>query len=434
MRKIKFIIVILLLFAALFFYFKGCHNNQTDFVRQPTDVVEDVDSDVDGSAAGALEDAGGVSGDAGGVVGDAGGDSGDQGGAVGDVAGEVKDSDKKVSKLLLDFNQLESNSDKIDFLIEEFSTGFLSKTAEKQRQNFDPNEITTSRLGRCLSVDLADGNAIRELDHLYESALHYASANTSKDVKIYWHAVHNESGEGKLDKATINNQLSVVTKYFEDVGLKFILEDIEYIVNDNWFYSTTDVIHNQMKKSIWDKKANYDLNNYLHIYSIKADSSFAGSSVFPWYFESSTDGIVLNYESLPGGELTDLNKGMTLVHELGHFFGLYHTFHNGNLTIFKCDDVKNYNGCRGSDLCDDTPQQKFCHYSGCGKCNLNQFGEIDGLHTCNSCIEEDDKPDLVSNIMGYNTDDCMQSFTQDQIRRMTKCLFRFRHRSKLIRK
>ncbi|MBX2928194.1 MAG: HYR domain-containing protein [Saprospiraceae bacterium] len=103
---------------------------------------------------------------------------------------------------------------------------------------------------------------------------------------------------------------------------------------------------------------------------------------------ASTDGVVVLYTSVgsstvpfPGASPYD--EGRTLTHELGHFFGLLHTFQGG------CG-VNN-------DYCDDTPRVAS-----------PTFGCPAGRTSCSGSVA------MIENYMDYSDDACMNIFTLDQ--------------------
>lgn len=62
-----------------------------------------------------------------------------------------------------------------------------------------------------------------------------------------------------------------------------------------------------------------------------------GYSTWPWELDPKSgkpdaltmDGVVIHFETLPGGSYKPYNMGRTCIHETGHWMGLYHTFQNG---------------------------------------------------------------------------------------------------------
>jgi len=107
-----------------------------------------------------------------------------------------------------------------------------------------------------------------------------------------------------------------------------------------------------------------------------------------------TDGLEIQYKAF--GSIDDgnfdldpqYNKGRTVPHEMGHFFGLRHIWGDGG-------------GCQSTDYVDDTPVQETST-SGCPHhphktCNVNS---------------------MFMNFMDYTDDACMNLFTQLQVARM----------------
>jgi hypothetical protein len=111
-----------------------------------------------------------------------------------------------------------------------------------------------------------------------------------------------------------------------------------------------------------------------------------------------TDGIVIRYNRIGSFNKVEVpqlargpyNLGRTLTHEMGHFFGLLHTF-----------DALN---CTDSDFCPDTPPTDSPNF----RCNLTR-------QSCGTLT-------MIQNYMDFTDDFCMNLFTRDQIRRMRTVL------------
>jgi hypothetical protein len=134
----------------------------------------------------------------------------------------------------------------------------------------------------------------------------------------------------------------------------------------------------------------------LNIYS--GQTAFLGFARFPMDCPQNgnisdpmlDDGIIISYKTVPEGGETDFEEGDTLVHEVGHWLGLYHTFQGA---------------CRGRDYVADTPSQARPTSS----CPVGQ-------DTCGN--EGNEGFDPIHNYMDYSDDCCMYQFTEGQVERM----------------
>ncbi|CAE6462535.1 unnamed protein product [Rhizoctonia solani] len=238
----------------------------------------------------------------------------------------------------------------------------------------------------------------------FSDAAHVApSTSASYDVRIYWNVIHkNTTYEGGfLSSAQVGTAIDVLNSHFADSGLIFQLAALQYTQNEQWF----DNVDNKVNKSLA-----IDMKNKLHvgtakdlnIYSVGfTNSKLGGFSTFPrWYSGApKLDGVVFKWNTTPGGSRVKYNQGKTLVHEVGHWAGLYHTFQGG---------------CKGGkgDHVSDTPAQ----VNATTGCPISR----------DSCPNSPGK-DSTGNPMDYTYDACKTDpFTKGQIERINQVMRMYR--------
>jgi hypothetical protein len=166
-------------------------------------------------------------------------------------------------------------------------------------------------------------------------------------VPVYFHILLNTEGtEGFVSAATITEQLDVLDASFAPF-FSFRLEGFEESQNTAWFTATPRSSEETEMKTALRQGGNGALN----LYTSNIDGESLGWAIFPIAGTGSPgapvpveDGVVVRFDSLPGGNLFPFNEGDTAVHETGHWLGLLHTFDGES-----CDGV--------GDMIADTPQE-----------------------------------------------------------------------------
>lgn len=213
------------------------------------------------------------------------------------------------------------------------------------------------------------------------------AARATIEVDTYFHVVSTSSSSSSyLSDSTLRQQLAVMNSDFAPQGIQFVLKDTTRTVNSNWANDRSEL---SMKRSL--RQGGYDA---LNIYFLTYVSGYLGYCYFPDNVSSGSnnfyrDGCTILWETVPGGPATGFNLGKTATHEIGHWFGLYHTFQGG---------------CYGSgDYVSDTPAQSSAS-SGC-PVGRDSCPSISGL-------------DPITNYMDYSSDSCYEEFTSGQQSRM----------------
>lgn len=236
-----------------------------------------------------------------------------------------------------------------------------------------------------------EAREIELANRAWEQRFNWRSTSAvASTVNVYFHVVSKDNtvAGGNIPQTWINNQIAVLNQAFSNFSFNLVSTD--RTVNSQWFSGRKE---SQMKASL-RRGTCRDLN----IYSIKPGRNLLGWATFPSNCSGNltNDGVVIHYQSLPGGNLAPYNLGDTGTHEVGHWVGLYHTFQGG---------------CTGSgDFVSDTCAEASPAY-GCPT----------GRDTCSGC-----GPDPIKNFMDYTDDACMDHFTSGQNARSTSLSTQYR--------
>ncbi|HKP70999.1 MAG TPA: zinc metalloprotease [Pyrinomonadaceae bacterium] len=210
-------------------------------------------------------------------------------------------------------------------------------------------------------------------------------------VNVYFHVITNGT-QGSIRDSDISAQMRVLNDAFGPWGWSFQLAGTDRTSNAEWF---NDCYSNEraMKDALHQGSAD-DLNIYTCV-----PGPYLGYARFPSSYDNqpSLDGVVLLYTSLPRGGEPNYDEGDTATHEVGHWFGLYHTFQGG------CS--------KNGDFVEDTAAEKSPAF----ECPI-------GRDTC----PRDPGLDPLENFMDYTYDSCMFTFTAGQDARMDEMFTTYR--------
>ncbi|MBK8659794.1 MAG: T9SS type A sorting domain-containing protein, partial [Bacteroidetes bacterium] len=277
-------------------------------------------------------------------------------------------------------------------------------------------------------------NHLRDLSDAYAVSNREAQANPIIYIPVVFHIVHNGdaigTGENISDEQVIS-QLPALDRDFNgldpdqvnvpqpfqalvgNVGFKFCLAKFDPDGNP-----TTGIIRHQFAQTTWNTETDidqnlkpatiWDRNRYLNIWSVRMGGDLASNGVlayssFPFFGNANADGIVARYNTVgtTGSIMAGFQKGKTLSHEAGHYFGLLHTWGTGP----GCGDQ--------GDFVADTPDQDDLNF-GCPA-----FPRV-------SCANSAPNGDMFMNYMDYSDDDCRNMFTLGQTSNMRGIIDGFR--------
>ncbi|MBA4850603.1 GEVED domain-containing protein [Emticicia sp. BO119] len=211
-------------------------------------------------------------------------------------------------------------------------------------------------------------------------------------IPIKAHIVRKSDGSGGISIDSINSAISVMNTKYASINMSFtICSSVHYIDSDELYTLDVDIEDNKLVLS--------NVNDALNIYFVGTLSAggalLNGISAFPSANPAENRIIMWNDAT---------NNRITLPHEMGHYWNLYHTHE----TYLGAELVDGSNCTTKGDLVCDTPADPCCYFYDPETCTYTGSATDSLGQTYNP---------MVNNLMSYYGL-CRDIFTAGQYTRM----------------
>ncbi|MEL6613363.1 MAG: PKD domain-containing protein, partial [Bacteroidota bacterium] len=261
------------------------------------------------------------------------------------------------------------------------------------------NDVLVQTGRRCATPHVSAADQARVSEFVQRYAPRTFEKMATVTIPVAFHIVTQTSGRGDVPNSVLEEQIDVLNDAFAPLGFQFTFASVSRTANNAWFgHSAGSSTERQMKEALAVSP-----ETTLNFYTGKPVNfifPILGYATFPFSYpeDDPLHGVVVDFESMPGGALREFNEGDTGTHEVGHWVGLYHTFQGG---------------CSGAgDEVADTPAEAEPFYG--NQCNSNR-------DTCPG-----GGTDPINNYMDYSDDVCLFEFTSGQAARAQDLMATYR--------
>lgn len=262
-------------------------------------------------------------------------------------------------------------------------------------QSFAQSPNTQDRCGTVLTQSTIDFQ-LDEFPRLLEASRRQPRLGTPFYFPLAIHIVRRSSHTGGFRLGQLDTALVDLNNHYTQLIWKFfVFGPIDYIDDDNTFLNT-------------DTHTEYDalrgvnrVTGAINVYFLDLPSGLLGLSSFP---QDEVQGILIDINA--AGVPMD---PATLAHEVGHYFGLFHTHE----TYYGVECPSGINCLTAGDQCCDTPADPNLDGHVSATCVYDNAVPLPGFPCDNTHYSP-----ATDNVMSYSQSLCMTNFTTCQIDRM----------------